>query len=1026
MKLPKTALSRWMVLSLLMGALGISVLAFHPRSVVSTSQAYGTTDWKFWRYANLKSLDPWGDSNGDTRDVVAVYMKEESDTIHFRIDLMDLRSDSSQNVYFAIDYKAGGNTKLVKGNQSFVSDIAWDLLFVLYDSSNQVVFDTSYVDHPEYFTHAAIENQLDFVEFSIRKTAFAGWDGNPFQVQAIVTKNNSTLISDKTVPVSTDATTGRAKLVLLYGNFWAGRGSSGISWYDGFFFHSDQRPGERRGAKYLLDALEKYELPLTTRDLRVDVLPANDFLRINDRLRDLANRGLYDALDHTSYGYFMPWQPHDVDVLAIRSVRDYRTAFSLPRSEIFYPYESMLTAGDLEAIKQAGYPAILGHDRYGYWFGFPEAGDPVKEKQWHESMRKIHIINGLKVFFAFQGFAWDPRWGELIWPSEYEMYTGTDQGLYLWWRRILMDMAIDPDQEKYMTLGTDLGLTSWLFQDVAEWNAHWLASHPWIEITTFSNLLKRNWTPMDHGDLGLAPDQPLEQYQAEGDIHYNTYFWQLYYGGISDGHSPLIAKGDTIEGYFDYVPYLRGGRRIPSGRKLGDDKTPGTIVYETLHNLRAAPDNSLTRLAWLAYFMNIAEQTLHTQTLYKSGEQPKDDLGGKYLHPAAKIRANHLGQVNKIVAGAQWADEAAKGTLPDSAQLLIQDLDLDGEDEYVMKNKKVFTIFENDAGRLEYAFAYDPSVGPVQLVAPIYQLALDWDYDFEEGELPQTSPPLPESAFAEWDSLLYIVYEVALDDGRLTFISPDRRIRKTFTLEGNTISAHYSTSNLGDISITFALPVNMANMYSRNWWEKIVKVESPRAIGWRVTDGGYAVINLMDTQVGGTGSFLDSPAREEMKEREDLSTYPGGHWNFFPYHEVTVIGNGEFKVSLTLSAELPTSVEQPGEEIPRVFAIYQNYPNPFLSGAKSRSAGNPETVIEYQLPRPSEVEISIFNLQGQKVTTLVRDHKTAGVHKIIWNGTDESGRRVASGIYLYQLKVADPASGGAGKFVQVKRMLLLH
>ena len=72
--------------------------------------------------------------------------------------------------------------------------------------------------------------------------------------------------------------------------------------------------------------------------------------------------------------------------------------------------------------------------------------------------------------------------------------------------------------------------------------SRWMASHPWIEVTTLSDLLKRNWTPIDHGDLGLAPDQPLERYPGEGDMHYNTYFWQFYYGGISDGHLYLWER----------------------------------------------------------------------------------------------------------------------------------------------------------------------------------------------------------------------------------------------------------------------------------------------------------------------------------------------------------------------------------------------------------------------------------------------------------------------------------------------------
>jgi|GEM_PF-6859485 len=129
----------------------------------------------------------------------------------------------------------------------------------------------------------------------------------------------------------------------------------------------------------------------------------------------------------------------------------------------------------------------------------------------------------------------------------------------------------------------------------------------------------------------------------------------------------------------------------------------------------------------------------------------------------------------------------------------------------------------------------------------------------------------------------------------------------------------------------------------------------------------------------------------------------------------------------------PLKVEESDGSLPADFELAQNYPNPFLSGTKSRSTKNPETVIEFQLPKASEVEISIFNLQGQKVTTLVRGHQTAGAHKIIWNGTDESGRRVVSGVYLYQLKAGDPSASSPNKsgparqgFVAARKMLLLR
>jgi flagellar hook assembly protein FlgD len=58
-------------------------------------------------------------------------------------------------------------------------------------------------------------------------------------------------------------------------------------------------------------------------------------------------------------------------------------------------------------------------------------------------------------------------------------------------------------------------------------------------------------------------------------------------------------------------------------------------------------------------------------------------------------------------------------------------------------------------------------------------------------------------------------------------------------------------------------------------------------------------------------------------------------------------------------------------------------------------------MIEYQLPQAVAVEITIFNVQGQKVTSLVNDVRPAGSHKITWNGLSETGQPVASGIYLY-------------------------
>jgi parallel beta-helix repeat protein len=96
------------------------------------------------------------------------------------------------------------------------------------------------------------------------------------------------------------------------------------------------------------------------------------------------------------------------------------------------------------------------------------------------------------------------------------------------------------------------------------------------------------------------------------------------------------------------------------------------------------------------------------------------------------------------------------------------------------------------------------------------------------------------------------------------------------------------------------------------------------------------------------------------------------------------------------------------EEIrPESFSLSQNYPNPF----------NPQTQILYGLPVDCQVKITIYNLLGRRVKTLADEPQTAGYKRVHWDGKDERGVEVASGIYFYKIQ--------AGEFVQTKKMLLL-
>ena len=107
--------------------------------------------------------------------------------------------------------------------------------------------------------------------------------------------------------------------------------------------------------------------------------------------------------------------------------------------------------------------------------------------------------------------------------------------------------------------------------------------------------------------------------------------------------------------------------------------------------------------------------------------------------------------------------------------------------------------------------------------------------------------------------------------------------------------------------------------------------------------------------------------------------------------------------SIQLSSE-----DNPMKAVPIEFFIQQNYPNPF----------NPITTLRYDLPERSEVTLTIYDILGRQVRALVQDMEEPGYKSVIWDGTDEFGRNVGTGIYLYQIKASD--------FTETRKMLLLR
>jgi hypothetical protein len=116
----------------------------------------------------------------------------------------------------------------------------------------------------------------------------------------------------------------------------------------------------------------------------------------------------------------------------------------------------------------------------------------------------------------------------------------------------------------------------------------------------------------------------------------------------------------------------------------------------------------------------------------------------------------------------------------------------------------------------------------------------------------------------------------------------------------------------------------------------------------------------------------------------------------FGFDEIRVLAPGE------------SDVEDNAIRRPRTFSLNQNLPNTF----------NPATTIQYGLPQTGDVSISVFNAAGQRVRTLTTGNQTKGEHETVWDGRDDAGLPVSSGIYFCRMK----ASG----FIQIRKMVLIE
>ncbi len=341
----------------------------------------------------------------------------------------------------------------------------------------------------------------------------------------------------------------------------------------------------------------------------------------------------------------------------------------------------------------------------------------------------------------------------------------------------------------------------------------WAANHQWIEIVNLKDILDRatnpanpqydpNWV-IDHGTQTNLSMQTYEWLKHACEGSYDFWYYNQFNSttGNEQDFYNLVPVLTGLQGDYRY----RGltitsdaqansvdGPKLPSGKKMGDMNSVGTIIRDAWDYLASAPNNALKKLGEYQYVTMIYETAWHEED---NGDYHSHNYQNPFTNPDTSwdglvtwvLRLNnHVRDTGFLAYAARWADEVAMATQGPVTVVGSLDLDQDGQDEYVLRNNKVLAIFDRHGGRMLYAFHYHPTAGPISIIgAPTANPSAP-------GEEEYTGPQANRcSGLKDMNDGIYAdaVYTVQLnvpDSKSIRFTSPDGKIVKTVRLPDNT------------------------------------------------------------------------------------------------------------------------------------------------------------------------------------------------------------------------------------------------
>lgn len=798
-------------------------------------------EFQDWDAYSVKGLDPendqrfYADGKNSSRDLVAFYSHRNQDDVFLRVDFRDLAYGAEVDgldLVVLIDFAPGGQSQvpLLGLNTAMPFECALIIRdtqnFEISDGQGTVLADPA--NNSADFLGTYMRSDLDALETGFKSSVLTnlGWNGvDALRFQVFTLKDGEAQVADAFLEIdardgSLDQhceehwTAGRAHFAsVTVGN----RAVLNASLWNALI-HDANKQSSRGTPAGLHRSLETHTLLQVPLNIHMSGAFMSGLLWSSSNQAEQDGpafiqrvREFFDGQIDNGEGAFIPgtFADHMMPYfenkngfgansrLMAMTQKLYKKVLGVNSGPMFWSSERVLRGQTFEDILKDEHGQATGFEftvldhltHIGEWFGYGEVFNSVKT-------HKINRINGVGCFLINHG------------PSQFQ-FEPQDGGANDNLRRLFLIKAMDPDQEQVIVTAADWEVLSGNKDpnkaDQYFDSLRWMANRAWIEIVTLEDIAQRQWGEVDRGfDATLKPVASDWLHHASEQNYDNWYY----------GH-PLE------ESFASHIPELRPGQN--HARAMGDVATRGTLFGDSWFEVSSAPPGRLQELAEMVFASALYRTAWHSEDMhnlhrnaqggYDVPDQTRDNIIG-----FAYGLQTHIGDSAIVARAAHWA---ASVNLSSQSQAVKEDVDLDGEDEYLLFNDRLFAVFENDGGRLKAAFVRDQLTSEGYLIIGSL-MSFPGGRGAVEFEGDENSNTNRNSFLKDWwlsnpGTNQYVnddyIAQVNSASSSWTFQSSDQKISKTVELLADRLIVRYNVDpNAGKLYIRGSFSPNLKTL----------------------------------------------------------------------------------------------------------------------------------------------------------------------------------------------------------------------